>query len=154
REVVAIEIRRRDHVELVRARQDLLQRDVGDRVLDDDPGTRLAGGNAAPRTAVEFLRAEELFRDAGAPVAERPPGELHDVALVHERDTLAPVLDGVGDRAVNQALRSEIADWLEADADLDAHFPVRRADLLEPLLPGRRGLDRSEADFLELFGEL
>ena len=36
REVVAVEVRRRDDVELVGAGEHLLQRDVGDRVLDQD----------------------------------------------------------------------------------------------------------------------
>ena len=35
-EVVAVQVHRRDDVELVRPREHLLQRDVGDRVLDDD----------------------------------------------------------------------------------------------------------------------
>src|SRR5262245_44418415 len=52
RQVVAIQVRRRDDVELVRPRQHLLQRDVGNRVLDDDAGAGLAFGNTAPRPAV------------------------------------------------------------------------------------------------------
>ena len=58
------------------------------------------------------------LRDLVAPVAEGALGELHDVALVHERHALALVRDRVADRAVDQALAAEIADRLDADADL------------------------------------
>ena len=119
-QVVAVQVRRRDDVELVGPRQHLLQRDVGDGVLDHDAGARLAVGNAAPRPAVDLDRAVELLRDLVAPVAEGAFGELHDVALVHQRHALALVLHGVADRAVDQALGAEPADRLEADADLDA----------------------------------
>jgi hypothetical protein len=61
-EVIAIEIQRRDHVEIRRAREDLLERDVGDGVLDDDARAGFAFGNFAPRAAVDFYRAEELLR--------------------------------------------------------------------------------------------
>ena len=37
------------------------KRDVGDGVLDDDAGTRFAHWDLAPRTAVDFLRAEIFF---------------------------------------------------------------------------------------------
>ena len=87
-------------------------------VLDDDAGAGLAVGDPAPRAAVDFDGAEELLRDLVAPVAEAAFGELHDVALVHERDALALVLDRVADRAVHEPLGAEVADRLEADADL------------------------------------
>ena len=41
-QVVAVQVRRRDDVELVRPRQHLLERDVGDGILDDDAGAGLA----------------------------------------------------------------------------------------------------------------
>ena len=141
-QVVAVQVRRGDDVELVRPRQHLLQRDVGDGVLDDDAGARLAVGNPAPGPAVDLDRAEELLRDLVAPVAEGALGELHDVALVHQRDALALVRDRVADRAVHQPLGAQIADRLEADADLHADVALRRADRLELRLPLARGLAR------------
>ena len=48
--------------------------------------------------------AELALRQVVAPVAERALGELHDVALVHERHALALVRDGVLDRRANQPL--------------------------------------------------
>ena len=36
REVITIEIHRRDDIKFIRTRQDLLQCDVGDRILDED----------------------------------------------------------------------------------------------------------------------
>ena len=60
-QVVAVQIRRREHVELVGARQDLLEHDVGDRVLDDHlPAPRLRPGSA-PRSAVTILSRELVF---------------------------------------------------------------------------------------------
>ena len=66
-QVVAVQVRRRDDVELVGPRQHLLQRDVGDGVLDDDAGARLAVGNPAPRSAVDLDRAEERPSRPGSP---------------------------------------------------------------------------------------
>ena len=60
-------------------------------------------------------RLEELLRYVVAPVTERAhSGELHDVPLVHERDALALVDDGVADGAVNEPLAPEIADQLQS----------------------------------------
>ena len=36
RNIIAIQIHGRDDIEFIRPGQDLLQRDVGDRILDDD----------------------------------------------------------------------------------------------------------------------
>ena len=69
-QVVAVQVQRRDDVELVGPRQHLLERDVGDRVLDDEAGARLPVGNLAPRAAVDLDGAEEVLRDLVAPVAE------------------------------------------------------------------------------------
>src|SRR4029079_10764605 len=111
----------RDHVEFIRPGQDLLQCDVRDRILDDDTGARLAFGNAAPWSSVDLHRAEELFRDLVAPITEGTLGELHDVSLVHKGRALPLGRDRVLDGAVDQAFRAEIADRLEADADLERH---------------------------------
>ena len=56
REIVAVQVRRRDDLELVRPRQHLLQRDVGNRILDDDTRARPSRRYPAPRAAVD-LRA-------------------------------------------------------------------------------------------------
>ena len=116
-QVVAVQVQRGDDVELLGPRQHLLQRDVGDGVLDDDARARLAVGNPAPRAAVDLHRAEELLRDLVAPVAERALGELHDVALVHQRHALALVLDRVARSRCGPAARCRVADRLDADAD-------------------------------------
>ena len=84
------------------------------------PAPGLPVGNPAPRSAVDLHGAEEVLRDLVAPVAEGALGELHDVALVHQRDALALDLHGVADGAVHQPLGAEPADRLQADADLDA----------------------------------
>ena len=88
-EVIAVQVQRGDHVEIFRPRQHLLERDVGDRVLDDDARAGLALGiwhhgppsiSSAPKFAL---------RELVAPVAEGAFRELHDVPLVHERHALA-----------------------------------------------------------------
>ena len=60
-----------------------------------------------------------------APLAERPLGELLDVALVDQRHAAAPVLDGVLDRRPHQALGTGAADRLDADAGVGAHRPAQ-----------------------------
>ena len=108
------------------------------------PAPGFPAGNAAPRAAVDLLGAVELLRDLVAPVAEGALGELHDVALVHQRHVLAAELHGVADGAVDEALGAEAAERLQPDADLDADVAVRRADRLElrlPLAGGRLGAE-------------
>ena len=102
-QVIAVQIQRRDHVEIFRPHQYLLQRDVGDRVFDHNAAARFAHWNFAPRPVVDLFRAEIIFRNIVAPIAKRTLGELHDVALVHERDALALIENRVTDRAVDQA---------------------------------------------------
>ena len=62
-EVVAVEVRRRDHVELVGAGQHLLQRDVGDVVLHED----LVAGLAAAVVPADGDVGELLARRARSP---------------------------------------------------------------------------------------
>ena len=154
RQVVAVQVGRGDDVELLRSREHLLERDVRDRVLDQGPRPRLSLWDPAPRPAVDLLRAEEALGDLIAPVAEGALGELHDVALVHQRDALPLALDGVGDRAVDEPLAAEVADRFEPHPHLDVDLAAGRADRLEPLLPLPRGLRGAEPDFLELLREL
>jgi hypothetical protein len=53
-----------------------------------------------PRAAVDQLGAELLLGQRIAPVTKAAFGELHDVALVHERDRRLVVVDGVLDGAL------------------------------------------------------
>ena len=70
--------------------------------------------------------AELLLRQAVAPVAKAALGELHDVALVHQRHRGLVVIDRVLDRLSHQALGAFARDRLDADAR-----GVREADLLD-----------------------
>src|SRR5687768_450265 len=150
RQVVAVQVWRGDDVEFVGPRQDLLQRDVGDGVLDHDAGAGFTLRNPAPGPAVDFLGAEELLRDLVSPITKRPFGELHDVPLVDERDAFPFGLDRVADGAVNQPLGPEVADWLETHPHLNTDGALRRTDFFEGPLPAHRGVRRAEADLLEL----
>src|SRR5205823_2155239 len=102
-EIVAVEVGRGDDVEIFGACEDLLKRDVGNRVLDDQSRARFAFGDLAPRPAVDFGGAEKFLGDFVSPVTEGAFRELHNVPLVHQRDALALVLDRVADGAVDQA---------------------------------------------------
>ena len=104
--------------------QDLLQERVGDHVLDDDVAAGLRIPERAPRSAIDLLRAELALRERVAPVAEGALGELHDVALVHERHRAPVVVDRVLDRLAHQALGAFARHRLDADAGR-----VREADL-------------------------
>src|SRR5438067_1064249 len=116
-------------------------------LLDHQPGEVV-------RDRLRSDRAEHLLRDAVAPVAEGALRELHDVALVHQRDALALVLYRVADRAVHQPLGAEVADGLETDAHFHRRLALRRTDPFQLLLPGRAGVPGAEADFFELLGKL
>ena len=138
-EIVAIQVGRGNDFELIRPGQHLLERDVGNRVLDQQTGSGLSSGDPAPGTTIDLHGAVKLFRDVITPVAERPFGVLHDVALVHEGDALAPEFDGVRDRAVDEPFGPEPADRFQTDADLETAGPLRRTDRFEFFLPGLAG---------------
>ena len=129
-QVVAVQVRRGDDLEVLRPREHLLQRDVRDGVFHKDVVFR----DPAPRPAVELHRAVLPLGEAVAPVAEGALGELHDVALVDERDALALLADGKLDGGANEPLGAELADRLDADADARFGFSPK-ADLGE-FLPG------------------
>src|SRR6187399_3441508 len=84
--IVTVEIEGGHDVVLVRPGQNLLQKRVGDDVLDDDAVRQLA-----PGPAIELDRAKLALRQLVAPVTKGALGELHDVALVDERQALALV---------------------------------------------------------------
>src|SRR5438046_140882 len=145
-QIIAVQIQRRDHVEIFRPQQYLLQRDVRDRVFDDNTGARFVHWDFGPRATVDFLCAEILFRDLIAPVAKRALGELHDVALVDQGHALALILDRVGDRAVDQADTAGATNRLDPDPHANV-VPLRCADFFPEI---GRFLLRAETDFVEL----
>src|SRR5262249_47036021 len=143
-------VSRGDDVELIRTRQHLLQRDIRDRVLDDDAarlpgrihlgiGLLLALGSlgALPLLPGVGARGELALGELVAPVAERALGELLYVALVHQGDAVALVGDGIGEGGADQPLRAFLRYWLDADAG-----SLREAD-------ARVGLGESLAEQLE-----
>src|SRR4029079_4792684 len=112
-EVVAVQVQRRDDVELAGALARVLQRDLRDAVL----ARRLAGrGLAAAVVPADRLARVVALREGVAPVAEAALGELHDVALVHQGDALALVADGVVEGRLDQALAALARHGLDADA--------------------------------------
>src|SRR5690606_20141627 len=71
------------------------------------------------------LCSELLLGERIGPVAERAFRELHDVALVHDREALALVRDRVLERRTDETLRALLRHGLDADSGR-----VREADLL------------------------
>ena len=111
------------------AGEHLLERDVGDGVLAENPAghqglllLRVGGvltlvrHGPLPLAPGIGLGAELPLRHLVSPVAERALGELHDVALVHEGHALAAVVDGIADGGPGQALGAFARDGLDADA--------------------------------------
>ena len=134
-EVVAVEVERRDDVEISRTCQHLLQGDVSDRVFDDDSCTGFALGDHTPWAAVDFDSAEFIFRTLITPVTESTFGVFHDVALVHDRQRLAALIDCVLDRRAHETLGAVFGNGLEANANQFWAF-------------------FAETDFLEVSGEI
>src|SRR5690242_8732356 len=116
-QIIAVQVQRGDDIEIRRAREHLLKRDVGNGVLDDNAGAGLAFGNLAPWAAVHFHRAKFGLGEFITPVAKGALGVFHDVALVDNRHALAFVLDGVLDGGTDEALGAGFGNRLDADAD-------------------------------------
>ena len=90
----------------------LLQRDVGDGVLHEELVARLAVAVVPADGNIGELLADEVV----TPLAERPLGELLDVALVHHRHGLALVVERVLNGGPDEALGPHGRDRLDADA--------------------------------------
>ncbi len=97
--------------------RDLLQRDVRDGVLDDDASAGLAFGNFAPRTAINFHRAEFALREFITPIAKSAFGKFHDVALVDNRHRFFLFGNRVKHRRAEQALRAGLGNRFDANAN-------------------------------------
>ena len=120
REVVAVQVHRRDDVELRGARERLLEADVGDDVLHEQLRTGLAVAVVpADRDVVELVLHQLV-----APLHEGALGELLDVALVDQGDRLALVLERVDDGGADQSLRALLRDRLDTDAAHLADVPA------------------------------
>ena len=133
--VIAVQVGGNDHIVFGRAQQDLLQKGVGDRILDGDFATALRVDEMAPRTAIDHLRTELLLRHLVGDVAEQTLGEFHDVALVHDGQRLAIVGDDVVEGGTHQTGGAFDRDRLDADAGsrretdfLDPHFLFQEGD--------------------------
>ena len=103
-EIVAVQVRRRENVVFIRAQEQLLEHRVRNPVLDQDLADREFPFKIVPEFALrDDLLAKLPLRQRIAPIAEGPLGELHDIALVDQRDALPTVIERVLDRPANQA---------------------------------------------------
>ena len=142
-DIVAIQIQRGDDVVFGRPQQNLLQKRIGDGVLDDD-----AVGQLHPRPAIEHFGAELVLGQRVGPITEATLGELHDVALVDDGHALAAIVDGVLDSRSHQSLRALTRHRLDADAGgvgktdlLHTHLGLQEGDELLRALGLRLPLD-------------
>ena len=113
-QVVAVEVHRRDHVELGGPGEHLLKGDVGDGVLHEDLVARIATAVVPADGHIGELLTNEVV----APLLEGTLGELHDVALVHPVNPLAVAAHGVLEGSPLQTLRPGLGDGLDADTGI------------------------------------
>ena len=118
-QVVPVQVRGRDDVELVGPGEDLLEGYVRYRVLHQD----LVAGLATAVLPADRHVGELVTGDLVTPVAERPLGELLDVPLVHERDAPAVAPHGVLQRGAHEALRTGLRYRLDADSRVGPYRP-------------------------------
>ena len=132
-EVVAVQVGRREDVVIRRPGEDLLKNAVGNPIVDEEL--------ALPRRPLpHFLFRHDLiaeFRlgDLVAPVTKRALRELHDVALVHDREDLPVVGKRVLNRHPDEPFRSRFGHRFDANAGIGrdplSHLPGQEFD--EPL---------------------
>src|SRR5690606_28245007 len=107
--VVAVQVERGDHIVFRRAGENLLQEGVCNDILYDQ-----AVRQPAPRSAIDLHRAVLALCQLVAPVAETALRELHDVALVHERNALAAIRARIVDGCPNETVGSFLRHGLDA----------------------------------------
>src|SRR5690554_918902 len=128
-DMVAVEVHRRDHIVLGRARQNLLEEGVGDGVLDQQfAGVQgslllgvggvlaLLGLGALPLRPGVGLVAVLFVSDLISPILEGTFGELHDIALVDNRQAATFARKRIVERRAHQTLGAFLTDRLDADA--------------------------------------
>ena len=115
-DVVAVEVERRDDRIVFGLQQRVLQEGVGDAVLDHEA----AGGD---------LRAEFFLRQFIAPALEAAFGVFHDVALVHEGDGRAAVVERIATGGADEPARAFTRDGLDPVGGT-----LRETDLAHPHL--------------------
>src|SRR2546430_11226552 len=130
RQQVAVQVGRGDHRVLVGTQYELGEHRIGDAVLHDH-----LSRFPFPLSRVVFrdgLIPEPALRDLVPPLPEPALGELHDVALVNERDRAATGTQRVLDRLRDQALGAEPGHRLDADrapgADLGREPLAEKSD--------------------------
>src|SRR5262249_54582672 len=133
--------------------------DLARVVLDGDRRVPLAIAEDPALALGDDAVAVVAGREGVTPVAEGALGELHDVALVDERDAPAAVAERVLDRGARQPLGPLPADRLHPDATrlgeadlLDAHLALQEVDEL-PRLGALRGPLDAGVDVLRVLAE-
>src|SRR5213593_4335054 len=124
RQVITIEIGRRNHRILGRTEQQLLKHRVRDSVAHHDCVSARSGPSLRQlRLRCRILR-KFLASNFVSPVAKRSLGELHDVALMDERHRLLALDDRVTDGHLDESLGPELGHRLDADRGLFANVAV------------------------------
>ena len=117
-QIIAVQVQRGDDVEIRRAREHLLERDVGDGVLDDDARAGFAFGNFAPRAAVHLHRAEFASWPVRSPSRGSAPSVYFMMLPLWTIVTdLLLFGDGVLRWRSDEPLRAGLGNGLDADAD-------------------------------------
>src|SRR5690606_13712786 len=83
--IITVKVKCRHNGILIRSQQNLLKECISDRVFDDKLVTTFF--DHLPWSAIEILCAELALRKSITPVSESAFSELHDVPLVHKRQT-------------------------------------------------------------------
>ena len=113
-EIIAVEVRRSDHAVFIWAELNLLEHAIGNPILDKQLPLPVGSlGNLVLRDdpVAKFGPGQVI-----APILERPLGELHDVALVHERDARQFLVEGIANGHAHEPLGPFRADRLDAYA--------------------------------------
>src|SRR5205807_6179547 len=124
-EVVPVQVARGDDVEGAGPGEHMLERHIGDVILDQDlPGRDHTAVVLLHIGPGDRLRGELLARHLVSPLREGALRVLHDVALVDDGDAAAAVVDREPDGLADQPLGAERAHRLEADPGILADLPL------------------------------
>ena len=141
-QIVTVQVQRGDHAVISGASQHLLQHRVGDHILDHNVAAGARILDAHPGTTIQQFTTEFCLSQLVAPITEGALCELHDVALVHQRNRRQILINRVLDRLAHQALGALRRDRL----DTNAHI------LWEADLGGAHLLDDEVDDLLRFVG--
>src|SRR6185369_5749466 len=149
-EIIAIQVECSYDIKIFRPGKDLLHGYVCDSIFDQDACAGFSIRYFAPWATIYFNGSEKIFCNQVTPVTKSSFGEFHDVAFMHNGNTLLFMLDGVRDGTMHKPFRSEVTHRFDPNAYLQRNIPLWRPDTFQLFLPALSCFFGTKTNFFKI----